>query len=64
MPNVLSPRALVSRPDNMDETVLHVKHQIVNPSPVADPEGVQGVCANCFLRPNYFNFMGIFTKSM
>ena len=23
VPNVLSPRALVSRPDNMDETVLH-----------------------------------------
>ena len=23
MPNVLSPRDLVSRPDNMDETVLH-----------------------------------------
>ena len=24
MPNVLSPRDLVSRPDNMDETVLHM----------------------------------------
>ena len=24
MPNVLSPRDLVSRPDNMDETVLHL----------------------------------------
>ena len=23
VPNVLSPRVLVSRPDNMDETVLH-----------------------------------------
>ena len=23
VPNVLSPRALVFRPDNMDETVLH-----------------------------------------
>ena len=23
VPNVLSPRDLVSRPDNMDETVLH-----------------------------------------
>ena len=23
MPNVLSPRDLVSKPDNMDETVLH-----------------------------------------
>ena len=23
MPNVFSPRDLVSRPDNMDETVLH-----------------------------------------
>ena len=23
VPNVLSPRGLVSRPDNMDETVLH-----------------------------------------
>ena len=25
VPNVLSPRYLVSRPDNMDETVLHKK---------------------------------------
>ena len=25
MPNVLSPRDLVSRPDNMDETVPHTK---------------------------------------
>ena len=25
VPNVLSPRDLVSRPDNMDETVLHMK---------------------------------------
>ena len=24
VPNVLSPRDLVSRPDNMDETVLHI----------------------------------------
>ena len=23
MPNVFSPRGLISRPDNMDETVLH-----------------------------------------
>ena len=26
VPNVLSPRDLVSRPDNMDETVPHSKH--------------------------------------
>ena len=26
MPNVLSPRDLVSRPDNMDETALHTRH--------------------------------------
>ena len=25
VPNVLSPRDLVSRPDNMSETVLHIK---------------------------------------
>ena len=25
VPNVLSPRDLVSRPDNMDETILHTK---------------------------------------
>ena len=25
VPNVLSPRDLVSRPDNMDETVLHTQ---------------------------------------
>ena len=28
VPNVLSPRDLVSRPDNMDETVLHTKKTI------------------------------------
>ena len=27
MPNVLSPRDLVSRPDNMDETIPHTKRQ-------------------------------------
>ena len=27
MPNVLSPRDLVSRPDNMDETVLSSSHR-------------------------------------
>ena len=27
MPNVLSPRDLVSRPDNMEETVLHTADQ-------------------------------------
>ena len=26
VPNVLSPRDLVSRPDNMDETVPHLYH--------------------------------------
>ena len=26
VPNVLSPRDLVSKPDNMDETVLHTTH--------------------------------------
>ena len=28
VPNVLSPRDLIARPDNMDETVLH-KHMIL-----------------------------------
>ena len=28
VPNVLSPRDLVSRPDNMDETVPHTKYDI------------------------------------
>ena len=27
MPNVLSPRDLVSRPDNMDKTVLHTQYK-------------------------------------
>ena len=27
VPNVLSPRDLVFRPDNMDETVPHAKHR-------------------------------------
>ena len=30
MPNVLSPRDLVSRSDNMDETVLHVHTQFLS----------------------------------
>ena len=29
VPNVLSPRDLVSRPDNMDETVPHIKFEIL-----------------------------------
>ena len=29
VPNVLSPRDLVSRPDNMDETVLHVSPELL-----------------------------------
>ena len=29
VPNVLSPRDLVFRPDNMDETVPHTRHVIV-----------------------------------
>ena len=31
VPNVLSPRDLVSRPDNMDQTVLHIciSHYII-----------------------------------
>ena len=29
VPNVLSPRDLVSRPDNMDETVPHIKSYVV-----------------------------------
>ena len=29
VPNVLSPRDLVSRPDNMDETVLHTYERLV-----------------------------------
>ena len=28
VPNVLSPRDLVSRPDNMDETVLHTYERL------------------------------------
>ena len=29
MPNVFSPRDLVSRPDNMDETVLHTNESVI-----------------------------------
>ena len=29
-PNVLSPRDLVSRPDNMDETLLHTQPKMLN----------------------------------
>ena len=29
MPNVLSPRELVPRPDNMDETVLHTSNPLI-----------------------------------
>ena len=31
VPNVLSPRDLVSRPDNMDETVLSSSNYVKNP---------------------------------
>ena len=34
VPNVLSPRDLVFRPDNMDETVLHTENS-VNPDQIA-----------------------------
>ena len=36
MPNVLSPRDLVSRPDNMDETVLHTyaKNRFSHDTPI------------------------------
>ena len=30
MPNVLSPRDLVSGPDNMDETVLHTLREVTS----------------------------------
>ena len=40
MPNVLSPRDLVSRPDNMNETVLHTYYVLNSPS---------------FHSPHYFN---------
>ena len=33
VPNVLSPRDLVSRPDNMDETVLHTNTKRTHISP-------------------------------
>ena len=32
VPNVLSPRDLVSRPYNMDETVLHTRKCLVKPN--------------------------------
>ena len=32
--NVLSPRDLVSRPDNMDETVLHTRWGSITPLPL------------------------------
>ena len=41
VPNVLSPRDLVSRPDNMNETVLHKYYMFLN-SP-------------SFHSPHYFN---------
>ena len=34
MPNVFSPRDLVSRPDNMDETVPHIHSKISFPEAV------------------------------
>ena len=40
MANVLSPRDLVSRPDNMDETVLAA----------ADARSTVCVCAHCFWK--------------
>ena len=38
VPNVLSPRDLVSRPDNMEETVLHVWYTSLAMSPAPSPD--------------------------
>ena len=42
VPNVLSPRDLVFRPDNMDETVPHTRLKVHLLSPVTDND-----CSSC-----------------
>ena len=42
MPNVLSPRDLVSRPDNMDETLLHILTPLIYFIPTGFKE--MGIC--------------------
>ena len=49
VPNVLSPRDLVSRPDNMDETVLHT-HILILSEPA--------VVAWMVVRPLTITFCG------
>ena len=39
MPNVLSPRDLFSRPDNMDETVLHTMEKAAFHVRLNNPSG-------------------------
>ena len=52
VPNVLSPRDLVSRPDNMDETVRHcgdngkVKTQHISTAMPRPPPGLGAVVTN------------------
>ena len=47
VPNALSPRDLVSRPDNMDETVLHTPSLINLPGKPSKPV--------LLLKLNFFN---------
>ena len=46
MPNVLSPRDLVFRPDNMDETVPHIKFNNDLSKPFA-----RGKIGQCYSEP-------------
>ena len=55
VPYVLSPRDLVSRPDNMDETVLHTKVILMS---------CHSLCFNAELAKISFNYLQITTLLM
>ena len=61
LPNVLSPRDIVSRPDNMDETVLHTG---VTPQFTGDRRHIKQFCflvADCLVvgdKPGQFSGFG------
>ena len=49
VPNVLSPRDIVSRPDNMDETVPHTCIKLILTFDYQSPPRLSH-CAKCFVQ--------------
>ena len=66
VPNVLSPRDLVSRPDNIEETVLHT-HVLPGQNPVMRPQLVKSwqftdVCLDISHFPHFPRTPGTMEK--